>query len=84
MYSGRLARRPQARKKFATQRHNKTTQGDSMSRTAKRRSNRLRTQLSNQALEALCAMPVIVLLSLDPTLGAANPSMAETKKRGES
>ena len=47
----------------------------------KRRSNRLRTQLSNQALEALCAMPVIVLLSLDPSLGATNPSMAETKKR---
>lgn len=65
-----------------TPRRNKTTQDDSMSRTVKRRSNRLRTQLSNQALEALCAMPVIVLLSsLDPTLGAASPSMAATKKR---
>jgi len=65
-----------------TPRRNKTTQDGSMSRTVKRRSNRLRTQLSNQALEALCAMPVIVLLSsLDPTLGAASPSMAATKKR---
>lgn len=46
-----------------------------------RRSKRLRTQLSNQALEALCATSVVVLLSSDHTLGATQQLSATARKR---